>query len=47
MAFIFDLDGTLLDSIDDLGNNLNTVLQRLMGFPHMIAPNTKNLLEMG
>ncbi|MBK2404208.1 HAD-IIIA family hydrolase [Erysipelothrix rhusiopathiae] len=28
MAFIFDLDGTLLDSIDDLGNNLNTVLQR-------------------
>lgn len=28
MAFIFDLDGTLLDSIDDLGNNLNTVLAR-------------------
>ncbi|MDE8099288.1 HAD family hydrolase [Erysipelothrix rhusiopathiae] len=28
MAFIFDLDGTLLDSIDDLGNNLNTVLLR-------------------
>ncbi len=28
MGFIFDLDGTLLDSLDDLMNSLNTVLKK-------------------
>ena len=31
-AIIFDLDGTLLDTIDDLGNSANSMLQRY-GFP--------------
>lgn len=28
LGFIFDLDGTLLDSLEDLKNSLNTVLER-------------------
>lgn len=28
MGFIFDLDGTLLNSLDDLKNSLNTVLKK-------------------
>jgi phosphoglycolate phosphatase len=36
-AVVFDLDGTLLDTIDDLGNSMNSVLQS-MGFPqHSIS----------
>jgi phosphoglycolate phosphatase len=31
-AVLFDLDGTLLNTIDDIGNSMNTVLERC-GFP--------------
>lgn len=33
---MFDLDGTLLDSLHDLGESMNTVLQRLGHQPHPI-----------
>ena len=31
-AVLFDLDGTLVDSIEDIGNAMNTVLER-MNYP--------------
>lgn len=31
-AVIFDMDGTLLDTLEDIGNSVNTVLKR-HGFP--------------
>ena len=31
-AILFDLDGTLLDTLEDMGNATNRVLERL-GFP--------------
>ena len=31
-AILFDLDGTLLDTLDDLGNSVNRVLAE-KGFP--------------
>lgn len=31
-AVIFDLDGTLLDSLEDLADTVNAVLEK-MGFP--------------
>ena len=31
-GIVFDLDGTLLDTLEDLGNSMNSVLQRC-GFP--------------
>ena len=52
-AIIFDLDGTLLDTVEDLANSMNTVLKH-SGFPeheiidykHLIGNGLKNLVEV-
>lgn len=36
-AIIFDLDGTLLDTLDDLADSMNTSLQRMGFAPHDVA----------
>ena len=33
---VFDLDGTLLDTLEDLGNCMNSVLQQLGFAPHPV-----------
>ena len=51
-AVIFDLDGTLIDSIDDLADSMNTVLKSL-GYPrhetesykHMVGDGVRSLVE--
>jgi phosphoglycolate phosphatase len=51
-AIIFDLDGTLIDSIGDLADSMNTVL-RSLGYPthetesykHMVGDGVRNLVE--
>jgi len=51
-AIIFDLDGTLIDSIEDLADSMNTVLENL-GFPthetesykHMVGDGVRALVE--
>jgi phosphoglycolate phosphatase len=51
-AIIFDLDGTLIDSIEDLADSMNTVLESL-GYPihktesyrHMVGDGVRNLVE--
>ena len=51
-AVIFDLDGTLIDSIKDLADSMNTVLKRL-GYPrheteaykHMVGDGVRSLVE--
>lgn len=45
-AVVFDLDGTLLDTIDDLGNSMNSVLES-MGFPQHTIPEYKKLIGRG
>lgn len=35
-AVLFDLDGTLIDSLDDLADSMNTVLERLGFLPHPV-----------
>ena len=52
IAVIFDLDGTLIDSIQDLADSMNTVLESL-GYPihdtesykHMVGDGVRNLAE--
>jgi len=36
-AVVFDLDGTLLDTIDDLGNSMNSVLQSMRFPQHTVS----------
>jgi phosphoglycolate phosphatase len=45
-AVVFDLDGTLLDTIDDIGNSMNTVLAS-MGFPLHTIPEYKYFIGKG
>ena len=45
-AVVFDLDGTLLDTIDDLGNSMNTVLAS-MGYPIHTIPEYKYFIGKG
>lgn len=45
-AVVFDLDGTLLDTIEDLGNSMNTVLES-MGFPLHSIPEYKYFIGKG
>jgi len=45
-AVVFDLDGTLLDTIDDLGNSMNSVLES-MGFPVHTIPEYKYFIGKG
>lgn len=45
-AVVFDLDGTLLDTIDDLGNSMNTVLAS-MGYPLHTIPEYKYFIGKG
>lgn len=45
-AAVFDLDGTLLDTIDDLGNSMNSVLEK-MGFPLHAIPEYKYFVGKG
>ncbi len=45
-AVVFDLDGTLLDTIDDLGNSMNSVLES-MGFPLHTIPEYKYFIGKG
>jgi phosphoglycolate phosphatase len=45
-AVVFDLDGTLLDTIDDLGNSMNTVLAS-MGFSIHAIPEYKYFIGRG
>ena len=52
MAVIFDLDGTLIDSIEDLADSMNTVLENL-GYPvhdtesyrYMVGDGVRSLAE--
>lgn len=46
MAVIFDLDGTLIDSIDDVSATLNTVL-REEGVPGLSSPEVRELMGDG
>lgn len=45
-AVVFDLDGTLLDTIDDLGNSMNSVLAS-MNFPLHTIPEYKYFIGKG
>ena len=45
-AALFDLDGTLLDTLDDLANSTNTVLERA-GFPAHPTPAYKTFVGDG
>ncbi|HNX25279.1 MAG TPA: HAD family hydrolase [Spirochaetota bacterium] len=45
-AVVFDLDGTLLDTIDDLGDSMNSVLES-MGFPVHTIPEYKYFIGKG
>jgi len=45
-AVLFDLDGTLLDTIDDLADSMNAVLERL-GFPAHPVDSYKTLVGDG
>ena len=45
-AVVFDLDGTLLNTIDDLGNSMNSVLDS-MGFPLHTIPEYKYVIGKG
>jgi phosphoglycolate phosphatase len=45
-AVIFDLDGTLLDTLEDLGNSMNTVLES-MGLPGYSIPEYKYFIGRG
>ncbi len=45
-AVVFDLDGTLLDTIDDLGDSMNSVLEE-MGYPLHTIPEYKILVGKG
>ena len=45
-AVVFDLDGTLLNTIDDLGNSMNSVLGD-MGYPLHTIPEYKYLVGKG
>lgn len=45
-AVVFDLDGTLLNTIDDLGNSMNSVLES-MGFPLHSIPEYKYVIGKG
>lgn len=45
-AVVFDLDGTLLDTIEDLGNSMNSVLES-MGFPLHTIPEYKYFIGKG
>lgn len=45
-AVLFDLDGTLLDTIDDLTDAMNTALAE-MGFPRRTAAECKNFVGDG
>ncbi len=51
-AVIFDLDGTLLDTIDDLGDSMNSVLERhgypmhdLGAYKYFVGNGMRNLVE--
>ncbi len=45
-AVVFDLDGTLLNTIEDIGNSMNLVLES-MGFPLHTIPEYKILVGKG
>ena len=45
-AVLFDLDGTLLNTLDDLTDSVNTILQQ-HGFPLRDAPEIRSFLGNG
>ena len=45
-AVVFDLDGTLLNTIDDLGDSMNSVLEN-MGYPIHTIPEYKIIVGKG